>query len=105
LSCAPRAVKYPLVINLSSGRVEALSGGGAAGVGDANVFYYEQNYTTATTTVGYNHGLGTKGLEIEFYDSGGVQRFGDVTKTADTITMTFYHPVTGLMIVYGAVAA
>ena len=98
-------VKYPLVINLSTGRVEALSGGGAAGVGNADVLYYEQNYTVATSTVGYNHGLGTKGLEIEFYDSTGVQRFGDVTKTADTITMTFYHPMTGLMIVYGAVQA
>jgi hypothetical protein len=98
-------VKYPLVINLTTGRVEALSGGGVAGVGDANAYYYEQNYTTATSSVGLSHGLGTKGLEIEFYDGTGVQRFGDVTKTADTITMTFAHPMTGLMIVYGAVAA
>ena len=98
-------IKYPLVINLTTGRVEALSGGGAAGVGDADAYYYEQNYTTATSSVGLAHGLGTKGLEIEFYDNTGVQRFGDVTKTDDTITMTFAHPMTGLMIIYGAVAA
>jgi hypothetical protein len=98
-------VKYPLVINLTTGRVEALSGGGAAGVGDANVYYYEQNYTTGALTVGLTHGLDTKGLEIEFYDNTGEQRFGDVTKTLSSITMTFAHPMTGLMIIYGAVAA
>lgn len=98
-------VKYPLVINLSTGRVEALSGGGAAGVGDADVFYYEQNYTVPTTSIGYSHGLGTKGLTIEFYDVSGNQRIGDVTKTNDTISMTFANPMTGLMVVYGSVAA
>jgi hypothetical protein len=98
-------VKYAMVLNVTTGRVEALSGGGAAGVGDANVFYYEQNYTTPTSSVGYTHGLATKGLKIEFYDMSGNQRFGDVTKTNDTITMTFAYPMTGLMVIYGSIAA
>lgn len=99
----PIPVRYPLYLNTTTGQVEADSTGAGPGGGGA-AYFYEQTFSVATDHISVTHNKNTKGLDLEFWDNTGVQRFGDVTKPdANTIVVDFAHPMTGTLYVFGAV--